>query len=320
MSPFTVSTPDLVTNRAPLTVQGRAPISVIAIQVNGQAHAVKWVGETTWQIRVALVRGANALTFQALDARGAIVGNDTLTITYTGPEVSLAGKLVISEIMYHPTAPASSFVEIHNLSPTETLPLGGLRLDGIDATIGPGRFIEPGGYAVVAASLPGYQSSYGNAEVVVGEFGGNLDNGGEKLTLQGRQGTNWVVLDQVTYSDDAPWPVGADGDGASLQLVDSTQDNARVANWAVVTNNTAAPPTWRYVTVTGTATSSSLYVYLQATGDVYLDDMKLVAGQVPEAGPSLLANGDFETAFPGPWGRVTKSCCLRTQFERQARR
>ena len=164
---FEVSTPSLVTNATPLTVRGRAPIAVTAIQVNGQAHAVKWLGETTWQIRVALAVGTNVLVFHALDAQGAVVGSDTLTVTYTGPSVSLEDKLVISEIMYHPAAPASSFVEIHNLSSTETLPLGGLRVDGIDATIGHGRFIEPGGYAVVAGSLPGYQSSYGNAEVVV---------------------------------------------------------------------------------------------------------------------------------------------------------
>jgi hypothetical protein len=164
---FEVTTPSLVTNATPLTVRGRAPIAVTAILVNGQSHAVQWVGETTWQMRVALAGGTDVLDFHALDTQGAVVGSDTLTVTYNGPDVSLEDKLVISEIMYHPAAPASSFVEIQNLSATETLPLGGLRVDGIDATIGHGRFIEPGAYAVVAGSLPGYQSSYGNAEVVV---------------------------------------------------------------------------------------------------------------------------------------------------------
>jgi len=298
---FEVTTPDTTTNGTPITIMGKAPIAVTAIEVNGHAHAIKWVGETTWQIRVALAPGANALAFRALDEQGAVVGSDTLTITYTGPDVSLEGKLVISEIMYHPATPASSFVEIHNLSPTQTLPLGGLRVDGIGATLGHGRFIAPGGYAVVAGSLPGYQTAYGNAEVVVGEFDGTLDNGGERLSLQVIQGTNWMVLDEVAYSDDPPWPAAADGGGSSLQLIDPAQDNARVGNWAVVTTNTPAPPAWHYVTATGTATSSSLYVYLQAAGDVYLDDIKLVAGSVAEAGPSHVANGDFEAAFPGPW-------------------
>jgi len=231
---FEVSTADTVTSATPMTVTGKAPIAVTTIQVNSQAHAVKWVGETTWQIRVALASGTNHLALDALDAQGAVVGSDTLRVAYTGPSVSLEGKLAISEIMYHAAAPSSSFVEFHNLSPTETLPLGGLRVDGIDATIGHGRFIEPGGYAVVAGSLPGYQSTYGNAEVVVGEFGGTLDNGGETLRLLIPQGTNQTVLDQVTFSDDQPWPVAADGGGASLQVVDLSRDNDRIGNWSAI--------------------------------------------------------------------------------------
>jgi len=58
---------------------------------------------------------------------------------------------------------------------------------------------------------------------------------------------------------------------------------------------------WVYVTATGVAQNSLLYVYLTAPGDGYIDDLKLVAGSVPEEGPNLIANGDFESAFPGPW-------------------
>ncbi len=231
---FKVSTPNITTNTTPITVIGEAPIAVTAIEVNGLPHAVKWIGETVWQIRVALSPGANALAFRALDEHGGIVGNAARTVTYTGAPVSLEGKLLISEIMYHPAAPASSFVEILNLSPTETLPLGGLRVDGIDATIGHGRFIAPGEYAVVARSLPGYQSSYGNAEVVVAEFNGALDNGGETLTLQWTDGTNTIVLDQVTYGGHPPWPAAADGAGASLQLIDVFRDNDRIGNWTAI--------------------------------------------------------------------------------------
>ncbi|MDX1951315.1 MAG: DUF1800 family protein [Verrucomicrobiota bacterium] len=58
---------------------------------------------------------------------------------------------------------------------------------------------------------------------------------------------------------------------------------------------------WRYVTITGTATSRDFYIYLTQPGDVYLDDMKLVAGIVPEVGANLLVNGDFESALTPPW-------------------
>jgi hypothetical protein len=106
----------------------------------------------------------------------------------------------------------------------------------------------------------------------------------------------------VRYDSEAPWPAAANGTGSSLQLIDPAQDNNRVANWAAVsTNGPPAPPQWRYVTVTGTASSSTLYIYLQSAGTVFVDDLKLVAGSVPEAGANVILNGDFESAFPGPW-------------------
>jgi hypothetical protein len=58
---------------------------------------------------------------------------------------------------------------------------------------------------------------------------------------------------------------------------------------------------WVYVTQTGVAANSLIYVYLSGTGEGYLDDLKLVAGTVPEAGPNLLPNGDFESGALTPW-------------------
>ena len=58
---------------------------------------------------------------------------------------------------------------------------------------------------------------------------------------------------------------------------------------------------WVYVTASGVAANSLIYVYLTAAGEGYIDDMKLVQGSVPEAGPNLLPNGDFESALTGPW-------------------
>ncbi len=114
------------------------------------------------------------------------------------------------------------------------------------------------------------------------------------------------VINEVRYESALPWGTAADGGGASLQLVDAAQDNDRVGNWiAVSTNAPPGGPQWRYVVAPGTASSSVLYIYLQSAGEVYLDDIKLVAGSVAESGPNLLLNGDFESGFPGPWGVST---------------
>src|SRR5208283_2967387 len=106
---------------------------------------------------------------------------------------------------------------------------------------------------------------------------------------------------KVQYENRLPWPTNANGTGAALQLIDPTRDNWRVGNWATVSTNASVQPQRVYVTATGTNSSSLLYIYLDAPGDVYIDDLKLVRGSVPEAGTNLVADGDFESGFPGPW-------------------
>src|SRR5262249_48462349 len=111
-----------------------------------------------------------------------------------------------------------------------------------------------------------------------------------------------LTIARVRDAAAPPWPTNASGTGSSLQLIDPHQDNWRAGNWAVVSTNSSAAPAWQYVTLTGTAPRPILLICMHASpGDVYVDDVKLVAGSVPEAGPNLLQNGDFESALTGPW-------------------
>ena len=54
---------------------------------------------------------------------------------------------------------------------------------------------------------------------------------------------------------------------------------------------------WQYFTATGTASATNIYIYLNAPGDGYIDDLMLVAGPTAGAGASLIRNGDFEGAL-----------------------
>ena len=56
-----------------------------------------------------------------------------------------------------------------------------------------------------------------DARLIVGEFVGRLDNGGEQIKIDDADGSTIV---QFTYQDQHPWPAAADGQGASLQLPD----------------------------------------------------------------------------------------------------
>ena len=78
----------------------------------------------------------------------------------------------------------------------------------------------------------------------------------------------------------------------------------RLSGSGTRTSGLQAPPTptWIYATATGIATANpKLYIYLTGSGEAYIDDIKLVAGSVPEAGPNLLQNGDFESTLTPPW-------------------
>lgn len=242
-----------------VTLAGTAPIQVRTLLVNGAAVPMNWTSRTAWELEVVLAAGANLLSFTALGSNGEPLAGlaDSITITCTGSLEDPAEALVINEIMYHPAAPAAEFVEIHNRSRTTAFDLTGYRLAGADFDFPAGTRILPGAFLVVAEDLAGHLAAYGSVDAVVGVMNGSLSNGGETLRLVrlGATPAEDLVIDEVTYEDDPPWPARADGGGSSLQLIDPAQDNDRVANWAAVEGTGSStqtnllvdyPAVWKY--------------------------------------------------------------------------
>ncbi len=295
------------TNRNQIILTGISPISVRTLTVNGVAQIVVWNTQSSWSVLVSLAPGVNGLHVQGLDKNGVLVtGADaTLNVTYTGLAEAPQDKLVINEIMYEPAIPGTSFVEIRNTSANNSFDLSFWKLDGVGFTFPPGTVISPSAYLLVVENPAAFASAFGTAPPVVGTFSGKLRSGGETLRLirPGATPAEDLVVDEVRYDSSPPWPAAANGTGSSLQLIDAAQDNNRVANWSAVADNSSGPqqPQWRYYSVTGTASSSTLYVYLESAGEVFIDDLKLVPGAVAESGVNSIQNGDFEIGFPGPW-------------------
>jgi hypothetical protein len=146
-------------------------------------------------------------------------------LTYVGDPSPAQRWLRITEIFFNPPAgPAGSppsedleFLELRNLSTTETLDLAGVRLvNGIEFDFGASllKRLPPGERVVIVAQPGAFAARYGSAVPVAGQYSGRLDNGGERLRLIDARGEE--ILD-FEYKDGFP---AADGGGFSLEVVD----------------------------------------------------------------------------------------------------
>ena len=113
--------------------------------------------------------------------------------------------LIVSEIMYHPSAKGGGkeFIEVMNTSESVTLDLGGVRFTrGIEFSFASGTRLVPGGRVVVT------QSQFEN--------GTALGNGGETIKIED---ANNSTVTEFAFDDTAPWPTAPDGGGPSLILI-----------------------------------------------------------------------------------------------------
>jgi hypothetical protein len=129
-----------------------------------------------------------------------------------------AENLVVSEIMYHAKGGTEhDYLELMNISGTDTLELSGVRFtEGINFEFPFGASLLPGERVVVVEDLAALVAHYGSDQPVAGQYGGKLDDGGERLVLLGG---NEIVIRDFVYDDGGGWPMSPDGGGASLVLM-----------------------------------------------------------------------------------------------------
>jgi hypothetical protein len=162
--------------------------------------------------------------------------------------------LVIDEVMYHPVDANDEYIELYNptAAPIELASAAGpWRLDGgIQYTFDAGLSLAPGGRVVVVGFDPvsdivrfgAFLATYGGEVLmpgveIVGPWEGSLDNAGERLALEKPLVTDdpddpgWAMIDEVIYSDVAPWPATPDGQGDALQRVGPDGSGNDPANW-----------------------------------------------------------------------------------------
>ena len=129
--------------------------------------------------------------------------------------------------MYHPVGgDAYEFIELTNVGGID-IDLASAYFEGIDLRFD--RFVKlPAGQSIVISpDFAAYRERYPTAPLRA-IYAGSLSNGGETVTLYAADGT---VLASVAYDDEAGWPLTADGEGDSLELLRPDADPNRPSSW-----------------------------------------------------------------------------------------
>lgn len=163
-------------------------------------------------------------TVDLINPSGTVV--DTLT-TPTGTPTANQLYLRVTEVQYNPTANNAEFIELTNISSGAVATT--LDLSGVSITDGPsdpyvfpaGTTLGPSQRLVVVQDLAAFALAHPGVSLasVFGPYAGKLSNGGERIKIV--DAGSETIFD-LEYDDSDPWPIAADGGGASLELIDES--------------------------------------------------------------------------------------------------
>jgi hypothetical protein len=179
-------------------------------------------------------------------------GSQVLTIPLTETSITVEAVfeeishiLVINEINYNSSDDfgTGDWVEIFNTMDSDVDISGWVFKDDVDSNayvVPNNTVLAAQGYIVIADDTTKLKSVNSDARNYIGDFSFNLSGSGEELRLFNAQGG---LVDVLTYSDDAPWPTEADGDGSTLELTDASSDNTLAASW-MASSRLGGTPGW----------------------------------------------------------------------------
>ncbi|MEI6971562.1 MAG: lamin tail domain-containing protein [bacterium] len=227
---------------------------------------------------------------------------------------SAPADVVINELMYHPddgwhtnaagtwvfVTNDTEYVEIHNAG-TNAVDLSNYRFDnGITYGFPAGQVLATGAYLVVCQNIDAFKSAYTNVQWnttnCLGNYKGTLNNGGERVTLSRSDGTQWVEVASIEYTDGGT----ADGEGASLELVHPVFASLRdqfYGAWSASTNATIGTNHVRYGGTPGSRNSVYNAKATPVVGDV------IHQPPLPPAGSSVRITCKIG---PGTFGSVDR--------------
>lgn len=118
-----------------------------------------------------------------------------------------------------------------NISDSVSLDLSGVKFtSGVEFDFSGN--LAPGERLLIVRDQAAFESAYGAGLPIAGVFASlsNLNNDGETIKIDDATSS---TVKEFTYNDQLPWPIAADGLGASLVLIDplSNPDPDIATNW-----------------------------------------------------------------------------------------
>ena len=127
----------------------------------------------------------------------------------------IKADIIINEIHYNsePNNDLNEFIELYNTTNDPIDISGWFFSDGITYQFSEGTTIKGNEFLVISENPTSLQNTLGSSSI--GPYSGNLSSG-ERVELRKSNGT---IADSVEYKSSFPWPVGANGTGASMELI-----------------------------------------------------------------------------------------------------
>jgi hypothetical protein len=223
-----------------------------------------------------------------------------------------ASNLRVTELHFHPAnptpaelalAPGSAdgdyeFLELRNIS-NSVISLNGVEISGgIEFEFNNGSItsLQPRAYVLVVSNMTAFTARYGTGLPVAGQYLGQLSNGGEALLVSDAAGQ---PINDFTFDDVAPWPMAADGDGPSMEVVNFGGNYNSGTTWAA-SATPGGTPGWQATAPgdfndNGMVDGSDFLVWQRGLGTEYaaadLPIWRANFGNGPEAAAALAAAG-----------------------------
>ncbi len=200
---------------------------------------VAYSSESPWPAEANSGGLSLALVDPALD--NALASNWLVTAEEGGSpgaanEVEIVlSSIVINEIMYRadpdPLCHTEDWVELYNKG-SEALDLSGWQfMDDNDQNvfvIPDGTIMAPDSYLIIAEDPELFGLVHPQVPRVLGPLDFGLGSNGDAVRILDDESK---LQDRVYYDVAAPWPAGANGEGASIELSDPSLDNALASSW-----------------------------------------------------------------------------------------